>query len=231
MSTAAKKAFEVVVHDILAGILRPGEHISERDLVARFKISRTPIREAIKRLHERGYVEAGPKGVAVIAAVDGQELKDLYALRLQLESFAAPLTVANITPREIDELRKINKRFSAALSKRDLVLMLEVRAEFHALTSRAARNRWLADVLVMLRDRAYPVRHTHWQDADRAALTSEFHELMIEALARKDVKRYRDLVVQHIRAALDHYESRLRVPGVGPKRLPRSGKRPVLADA
>jgi DNA-binding GntR family transcriptional regulator len=231
LSTAAKKAFEVVVHDILAGILRPGEHISERDLVARFKISRTPIREAIKRLHERGYVEAGPKGVAVIAAVDGQELKDLYALRLQLESFAAPLTVANITPREIDELRKINKRFSAALSKRDLVLMLEVRAEFHALTSRAARNRWLADVLVMLRDRAYPVRHTHWQDADRAALTSEFHELMIEALARKDVKRYRDLVVQHIRAALDHYESRLRVPGVGPKRLPRSGKRPVLADA
>jgi DNA-binding GntR family transcriptional regulator len=213
------------VRDILAGSLRPGEQISERDLVARFKISRTPVREAIKRLFERGFVEPGPKGVAVIATLGGQELKDLYALRLQLETFAAPQTTSNITPAEIEQLRKINKRFNAALTKRDLVLMLEVRAEFHALTSKATRNRWLAEVLIMLRDRAYPVRHSHWQDAHRAAQTSEFHESMVDALSRRDSKRYRDLVAQHIRAALDYYESRLRVPELSPKQVSRPGKR------
>jgi DNA-binding GntR family transcriptional regulator len=212
LSTAANQVFEIVVGDILAGILRPGDRISERDLVARFKLSRTPVREAIKRLFERGFVEAGPKGVAVITVFKDEELRDLYSLRVQMESYAAPMTVANITPAEIDQLKRINKRYAAALAKRDLVQMLEVRAEFHALTARATKNRWLAEVLVMLRDRAYPVRHSHWQDAKRAGQTTEFHDAMIEALRQHDSKRYRDLVVQHVRAALEFYESQLRVP-------------------
>ena len=91
VSTAASQVFEIVVSDILAGILRPGDRLSERDLVLRFKLSRTPVREAIKRLFERGFVEAGPKGVAVIAVFNDEELRDLYSLRVQMESYAAPL--------------------------------------------------------------------------------------------------------------------------------------------
>ena len=212
MSTAANQVFEIVVGDILAGILRPGDRISERDLVARFKLSRTPVREAIKRLFERGFVKSGPKGVAVITVFNDAELRDLYSLRVQLESYAAPMTVSNITAAEIDQLRRINKRYAAALAKRNLVQMLEVRAEFHALTSRATKNRWLAEILVMLRDRAYPVRHSHWQDAKRAAQTTGFHNEMIDALEERDAKRYRDLVVRHVRAALEFYDSQLRVP-------------------
>ena len=225
MSTAANQVFEIVVSDILAGILRPGDRLSERDLVSRFKLSRTPVREAIKRLFERGFVEAGPKGVAVITVFNDEELKDLYSLRVQMESYAAPLTVANITAAEIDELRRINKRYAAALAMRDLVQMLEVRAEFHALTSRATKNRWLAEILVMLRDRAYPVRHSHWQDAKRAGQTTDFHNAMIEALRLRDAKKYKELVVQHIRAALEFYDSQLRVPEPSPPRRPKAIKR------
>lgn len=212
LSTAANQVFEIIVSDILAGMLRPGDRISERDLVTRFKLSRTPVREAIKRLFERGFVEAGPKGVAVITVFKDEDLRDLYSLRIQMESYAAPLTVANISAAEIDELRRINKRYALALAKRDLVQMLEVRAEFHALTARATKNRWLYEILVMLRDRAYPVRHSHWQDANRAAQTTGFHDAMIGALRERDAKRYRELVVQHVRAALEFYESQLRVP-------------------
>lgn len=229
MSTAANQVFEIVVSDILAGILRPGDRISERDLVARFKLSRTPVREAIKRLFERGFVEAGPKGVAVITVFKDEDLRDLYSLRIQMESYAAPLTAANITSAEIEELRRINKRYAAALAKRDLVQMLEVRAEFHALTARATKNRWLAEVLVMLRDRAYPVRHSHWQDANRAALTTGFHDEMIEALRKRDAKRYRDLVVQHVSAALEFYESQLRVPAPAVGRRVQPIRRTALA--
>jgi DNA-binding GntR family transcriptional regulator len=231
LSTAANQVFEIVVKDILAGILRPGDRISERDLVTRFKLSRTPVREAIKRLFERGFVEAGPKGVAVITVFNGEELRDLYSVRVQLESYAAPLTTSNISAAEIDELRRINKRFAAALGKRDLVQMLEVRAEFHVLTARATKNRWLAEILVMLRDRAYPVRHSHWQDAERAAQTIEFHDSMIEALRNRDAKRYRELVVQHIRAALQYYENRLRVPELAPRHRPRPARRTALTGS
>ena len=88
-STAADHVFESIVADILAGVLRPGEQISERDLVTRFGVSRTPVREAIKRLFERGFVEAGAKGVAVVVEIGRDDLRKLYDVREQMEGTAA----------------------------------------------------------------------------------------------------------------------------------------------
>lgn len=211
-STEAGRVFDGIVGDILSGSLRPRERISERDLVSRFGVSRTPVREAIKRLFERGFVEAGPKGVAVVVDVGADDLRKLYDLRLALESSAAAATAANITAAEIEQLRRANKEFGSALAKRDLVRMLAVRAEFHGIAVRATRNRWLADILIMLRERSYVVRHFHWQDAARAAQTLRLHEEMIGALEGHKPQVYHRLVIQQIQAAIDTYQNQLRVP-------------------
>lgn len=211
-STEADRVFNGIVTDILAGAIRPRERLSERELVSRFKVSRTPVREATKRLLERGFIETGPRGVAVVVDVSSEDLRQLYALRLQLESTAAPEIVANITPQEIVELKQINKEFKQALEQRDLVRMLEVRADFHALLVKAARNRWLGEVLAMLRDKAYVVRHYHWQDFDRASATLNIHNRMIEALESRDTKSFVQLVCRQISAAITTYENRLQAP-------------------
>ncbi len=231
-STAAEHVFESVVADILAGVLRPREQISERDLVTRFGVSRTPVREAIKRLFERGLVEAGSKGVAVVVEIGRDDLRKLYEVREQMEGNAAGLTAANIAAQELDELRRVNRQFAVALGKRDLIRMLDVRAQFHAILVRATRNRWLAEILSMLRDRAYVVRHFHWQDAKRARETLWIHERMLEALQRRDAKAYRNLVVRQINAAIECYERQLRAPETGqrprtlaPERRPSRAKR------
>src|SRR5215470_9576682 len=122
-STAADHVFESVVADILAGVVRPREQISERDLVTRFGVSRTPVREAIKRLFERGFLETGTKGVAVVHEIGREDLRKLYDVREQLEGSAALITAANVTARELDDLRRVNRRFAAALAKRDRVRM------------------------------------------------------------------------------------------------------------
>jgi len=211
-STEADRVFNGVVSDIFAGVIRPRDRISERDLVSRFGVSRTPVREATKRLLERGFVESGPKGVAVVVDIGPDDLRKLYTLRLQMESAAAKQIAANITPEEIEQLKQINKRFKVALMQRDLVKMLEVRADFHAALVGATRNRWLEMVLVMLRDKAYVVRHYHWQDFERAAQTLEIHNQMIKALERKDAAAFSQLVCQQISAAIATYENRLQVP-------------------
>lgn len=211
-STEADRVFNGIVSDILAGVIRPRDRISERDLVARFGVSRTPIREATKRLLERGFVEPGPKGVAVVVDISPEDLRKLYALRLQLEGTAARQIVPNISPQEIEQLRKINRLFKVALSERDLVKMLEVRADFHAVLVRAARDPWLEMVLVMLRERAYMVRHFHWQDFDRAAQTYDIHNQMIKALEKRDVDGFTQLVCQQISSAIATYENRLQAP-------------------
>lgn len=225
-STEADRVFNGIVTDILAGAIRPRERLSERELVARFKVSRTPVREATKRLLERGFIETGPRGVAVVVDVSSEELRQLYALRLQLEITAAGEIVANITPQEITALKQINKEFKQALEQRDLVRMLEVRADFHALLGTATRNRWLAEVLVMLREKAYVVRHYHWQDFGRASTTLDIHDQMIKALEAKDAKAFAQLVRQHISAAIATYENRLQAPSwsVAGSALPVSAK-------
>src|SRR5437667_11456484 len=103
-STAADHVFESIVADILAGVLRPGEQISERDLVTRFGVSRTPAREAIKRLFERGFVEAGPKGVAVVVEIGRDDLRKLYDVRERMEGTADVITADSVKSEDLHEI-------------------------------------------------------------------------------------------------------------------------------
>ncbi len=208
-NTLADEIFDKIVGDILSGRLQPKGSLTERDLVARFGASRTPVREAIKRLRERGFLAVGRRGVAVIREMSRGEVEELYALRVRLERAAALLTVRNITPTEIADLKRINRQFADAVAARDLVVMLDIRAQFHAILVAATRNRWLADVLIMLRDYAYPVRHVHWQDADRAAQTIGLHDEMIACLENRDSNRFRQLVARQIKEGLQVFRNRL----------------------
>ena len=207
--TIADEIFDHIVSDILSGSLRPRDRLTERELVARFGASRTPVREAIKRLRERGFLSIESKGAARIRDMKPEEIEDLYALRLRLERAATVLIIKSITEREIVELKRINRRFAKAVRARNLAEMLSIRAEFHAVLVAATRNRWLAEMLVMLRDYAYPVRHAHWQDVRRAAQTIEVHDQMIAALEGRETGRFRSLVLNQIKEALDMFRNRL----------------------
>lgn len=212
-STAADRVFARIVSDIFTGVIRPRDAISERDLVERYGVSRTPVREAIKRLFERGLLDWGPKRVAVVKEITRKDMKDLYDLRLRLEARAAGLTAKHVSATELARLREINREFSRAYRARELGHMLDVRAQFHAVLVQATRNRWLAKVLVTLRDEAYAVRHAHWQDPERAGQAIRMHREMIDALAAGRATRYREIVLRQIRDGLDTYLSRLRAGG------------------
>lgn len=209
MKTAADRVFSEMVSDILTGALRPRDQVSERDLVARYGVSRTPVREAIKRMLERGFLEIGSRGIAQVLDLNAEDLAKLYELRLKLESEAADAIVSYIDETAIEELRKTNRELNAAIKKRDLEEMLEVRSRFHAILMREMRNRWLADVLISLREKSYVIRYTHWQSVARARETVKLHEKMIEALVARDVEQYRELALRQIRSGLEFYQSQL----------------------
>ncbi|MGD9714441.1 MAG: GntR family transcriptional regulator [Thermomicrobiales bacterium] len=227
--TESDRVFNGIVSDIFAGLIRPRERLSERELVARYGVSRTPIREATKRLHERGFVERGPKGVAVVVDIGPDDLQNLYELRLQLERDAAAQIAKNITAEEISRLKQINRDFKEALAERDLMRMLEVRADFHATLTGATRNRWLAMILTLLRDKAYVVRHYHWQDIERAAQTVDIHVQMIRALEKRDVDAFVKLVDRQIRGAITTYKNRLQV--LTPRHMQAKGEAPASSKS
>jgi DNA-binding GntR family transcriptional regulator len=80
--------------------------------------------------------------------------------------------------------------------------MLDIKAEFHLVTAKATRNRWLAQILTDLREKAYVVRSTIWQDPGQGRNTVKVHSEMIEALRTRDLQRYRKLHLDHITSAL-----------------------------
>lgn len=209
MKTAADRVFSEMVSDILTGTLRPRDQVSERDLVARYGVSRTPVREAIKRMLERGFLEIGSRGIAQVLDLNAEDLAKLYELRLKLESEAADAIVANIDDETIKVLRMTNRELNAAIKRRDLEEMLDVRARFHAMLMGVMGNRWLADVLISLREKSYVIRYTHWQSAARARETVRLHEKMIEALVARDAEQYRELTLRQIRSGLEFYQSQL----------------------
>jgi len=104
--------------------------------------------------------------VAVVRDIDQREVEELYAVRLKLEAWAARRTAALIRPEEITALEEINRRFEKAAAVRDLPRMLDIKAEFHSTAARATRNRFLAEALIALREKAYAVRYASWQDPD-----------------------------------------------------------------
>jgi DNA-binding GntR family transcriptional regulator len=212
MATVADQILEVIKADILSGRLRPNDAISERTLVERFQVSRTPVREALKRLRERGLLSLGRQGVVVVRDTPLADMKDLFDLRAQIEGDAALLVGKNITAKEIAELRSINRRLEKAVANTDVLQMIELRRLFHAITAEATRNRWLKDILIHLRDNAYQVGHwqSHWQDLDRARSTIDTYAHMIEALEARDGRAYKALVVKQILSAFEGYERRLK---------------------
>jgi DNA-binding GntR family transcriptional regulator len=225
--TAADAVFSKIVADIQAGVVRPRDRLSERELVHRFGVSRTPVREAIKRLYERGFLEFGPKRVAIVKEVTEKSIQDLYRLRVRLESEAALLTAKHITTAELQKLRHINREFAKAYRARNLGWMLDVRAQFHAALVEATRDTWLAKILILLREEAYVVRYAHWQDPTRASQAIQMHQQMIDALAAKKPARYREIVLRQISDGLDTYLSTLRPTpgGVDDRRISESASR------
>ena len=206
---ASEQVFYQLMRDILSGALRSRDPLSERDLVARFGVSRTPAREAVKRLLVMGFLTIGPKGIPVVRDVSREEVEELYALRIEVERFAATLTVRHMTQEEIALLETIARRFEKAVDEQDLTKMLDIKAEFHSVTAKATRNRWLAQILTELREKAYVVRCAIWQDPGQGRNTIKVHAEMIEALRRRDLQRYRKLHLDHILGPLNSYLSRL----------------------
>jgi DNA-binding GntR family transcriptional regulator len=196
---------------ILAGTLRPGEKLAERDLSRRLKVSRTPLREALSRLVQEGLVENRPRRGHYVKSVDAKEVEDLYDLREVLEKHAIRLAVHRLTDTdivELEQLRRTLRRYArdpvqGEAEQRDGLRL-------HELIVRAARSDLLVEMLVKLYDR---LRMFVWIDAiyaDEASVTRREHEDIIDAAKARDEKLLLRLMQQHLRRSKDNVLRALR---------------------
>jgi DNA-binding GntR family transcriptional regulator len=208
---------------ILTGELRPRERLIEQELAERLGMSRTPIREALRRLEERGLVRILPHRGAVVADISPVDIENIYAVRCHVESLAARLAAERITPKTIQQVRDIESAQSRRSAVRNIRALMQANDAFHDTIYGAAGNPCLLEVIQQLRRQVHPVRFSAWSQPDRIARSLTEHREMIEVLRRRDGAGLAELTQRHLSVAKDAYlaslAEQLDRSEVGAKRL------------
>ena len=139
--------FEVLKKRIIELEMKPGDVINEKDLIAEFGVSRTPVREALIKLSQIELVEIRPRVGTFVTQIDLATVKSAYEVKKNLEALAAELASKRATPDEIKALYDIIERFSKYDIVKDYKLCIEDDQNFHEIIRTASRNEILIDIL------------------------------------------------------------------------------------
>jgi DNA-binding GntR family transcriptional regulator len=194
---------------ILSGKFKPRERLVEMDLISRFGISRTVIREALKRLEAKGLVRSTPYRGVIVADLTVEEIEEIYFLRTELEKIAARLVLKNITQEEIQKLKKLAKEAERHLRDKTHQ-MIEVDSEFHRMIFKACRNSYLYEMIDFLRTKAHIVRFNAWSLPHRIEQSIVEHREMIRAIEDRNLSQFEKLIVKHLTFSKDSYMSQLK---------------------
>ena len=183
---------------IVEGHLAPGAKLNERELSESLKVSRTPLREAIKMLAAEGLVELLPNRGAAVARMSAQDVADTFEVIAGLEGQSGELAAQRITEAELDEIRALHYEMLAAHTRRDLSTYYRINAQIHTLINAAARNPVLTQTWRTVNARLQSMRFRSNFDAAKWKRAVKEHERMIELLAARDGAALRALLVAHL---------------------------------
>ena len=183
---------------ILKGELKPGERLMEMQLANQLGVSRTPIREAIRKLELEGLVLMIPRRGAVVAKITEKDLRDVLEVRTSLEKLAIELACDRMSDETIPELNRALDAFKEALKKEDLTAQAERDEQFHDVIFKSTDNQRLIQMLNNLREQMYRYRLEYLKDASSHDRLAREHEAIIDALKARDKKKGADIIVSHI---------------------------------
>ena len=183
---------------ILRGELKPGERLMEIQLANKLGVSRTPIREAMRKLELDGLVIMTPRKGAEVADITEKSLRDVLEVRKALEMLSVELACEHVTKEEIKKLREAASQFSEVLSSEDVTMIAEADEHFHDLINLATGNQKLIVILSNLREQMYRYRVEYLKDSGKFPQLVSEHEMLIEAIEKKDRLRASQVIGQHI---------------------------------
>ena len=199
----ADQVFEHLENDILSGKYSRGEVLTESRLSNEMGVSRTPIREALRRLEQEHLIEESGKGSVVIGITE-KDLKDIFLIRGKLECMAASLAAENRTEEQLEELREVLELQEFYLSKSDAERIKHMDNKFHRTLYRLSGSMSFYDTLIPLHKKIQKYRMASVQSKSRAAASVEEHRLIFEAIADKNSEAASKYAKQHVENAYNH---------------------------
>lgn len=195
----AGQIFERLEQDILIGTYKRGEVLTELKLSETLGVSRTPIREALRKLEHEHLIEETSKG-ALVLGITEQDIKDIYEIRLNLEGVAAYRTAERITDDELAKMREILdlQRFYVERASDSADKIKDLDSSFHEMLYLYSGSKILAEVLLPLHKKLIKYRKASVTSHNRAQKSEDEHEKIYHALANHDAEAARKLTIAHV---------------------------------
>ena len=190
--------FQTLRQAILRGELEPGERLMEIHLADRLGVSRTPIREAIRKLELEGLVVMIPRRGAIVASITEKDLKDVLEVRRTLEIMAAEIACDRITPELLEELAQAGEEFRKLKDSDDYTSLAAADVKFHDIIYAATDNQRLISILNNLREQMYRYRLEYIKDAEKRQILLVEHESILRAIRSRHVAEAKEAVRAHI---------------------------------
>ena len=190
--------FNTLRQAILKGELKPGERLMEIALAERLGVSRTPIREAMRKLELEGLVVMIPRRGAQVANITEKDLNDVLEVRIALENMATEKACTRMTEEEMGKLWLAAKEFERMISDGNLVRLAEADVAFHEIIYRASDNKRLNQVLNNLREQMYRYRVEYLKEEETRNLLVKEHEELTRAIRARDVAKAQEISFQHL---------------------------------
>ena len=190
--------FNTLRQAILTGELKPGERLMEIHLANRLGVSRTPIREAIRKLELEGLVVMVPRKGAEVAQITEKNLRDVLEVRKALEELAVKLACDRISEEEIEKLRWAARGFKTTLQYEDVTAIAEADVKFHDIIYNATGNDRLVHLLYNLREQMYRYRVEYLKRKEAHPVLLSEHDVIIEMIEKRNKQKAAEAVCMHI---------------------------------
>lgn len=186
--------FNTLRQAILRGELKPGERLMEIQLANKLGVSRTPIREAIRKLELEGLVLMIPRKGAEVAEITEKNMRDVLEVRKALEELAVQLACDKITKEEIEEMKKAAEDFKKILKSKDITEIAEADVRFHDIIYMATDNQKLIQLLNNLREQMYRYRVEYLKREEAHPQLIAEHAAIIEYISKGEKKAATDIM-------------------------------------
>lgn len=202
-TSLADQIFERLENDIIQGVYPRGEVLTELRLAEELGVSRTPIREALRRLEQERLIESAGKG-SVVLGITETDLLDIMTIRERVEGVAAYYAAQNITPEGIKELSDIVDLQEFYFARKDAAHLHQVDDRFHDAICQLSNRNVLIDTLLPLLRKTRRYRKLSLENWDRTSNTKQEHYAIYQAIVSGNAPLAEELTAKHISNAKAH---------------------------
>jgi DNA-binding GntR family transcriptional regulator len=191
--------YESLRDAISDGRIATGERVREEEIARNLGVSRTPVREALQRLQQRGLLVVGAGRGLVVAQLSQHQVMQLYAMREILEGSAARFAAQHATDTDIAILYRLQRELANAAP--DAMLLVTLNRRFHQAIYEAAHNQYLLETLNLLHDSLALLHNTTFRMPNRRSESDAEHRRIVAAIERRDSDQAEKAARDHIRQA------------------------------